>query len=112
MDVAKDEEAGDGKEDEVDGEKDEGKENRRTPVKLHGRGGFTHPRGTGRGRGYGRGRGRGAGSGTQMSDPPATNGAPAQSALDPMEGLTSRMSALQFVPHSLYARSKGLARGG
>lgn len=30
---------------------------------------------------------------------------------DPMEGLTTSMSSLQFVPHSIYARGRGRGRG-
>jgi hypothetical protein len=74
----------------------------RAPVKLRGRGGFTHPRGS-RGANHNHGRGRGGG---EPSTAPANN-----TAADPMEGLASRMSALQFVPHSLYSRGRGRGRG-
>lgn len=30
---------------------------------------------------------------------------------DPMDGITAGMSALQFVPHSIYARGRGRGRG-
>jgi hypothetical protein len=72
-------------------------ESRRTPVKLRGRGGFSHPRG----------RGRGITSG--VSRPSAS----ASTSTDPVDGLTSSMSALQFVPHSvMVARGRGRGRGG
>jgi hypothetical protein len=62
---------------------------RRSPVKLRGRGGFTHP---------------------QSVDPGhmTTASLPA----DVMDSLTSRMSSLQFVPHSVrMARGRGRGRG-
>lgn len=111
MDVVKDEDAEEGNEEED--EEVEAKEGPRTPVKLLGRGGFSHPRG---GRRPNRGRGRGGGDAS--SRPPAaaelaTQTAPAKTvAADPMDGLASSMSALQFVPHSLYARGRGRGRGG
>lgn len=109
MDVVRDEDQ-DVKNEE---EKDDGDEEvRRAPVKLRGRGGFQHPRGQDRGRGSGRGRGRGRGTAstlTQASGSASKTG-PAATA-DPMEGLTSSMSALQFVPHSIYARGRGRGRG-
>ncbi|KAF2683674.1 hypothetical protein K458DRAFT_260054, partial [Lentithecium fluviatile CBS 122367] len=109
MDVVKDED------DEEENNDDEGtEENKRTPVKLRGRGGFGHPRAAGRGKGYGRGRGRGRdGSQTEAAQTPGPGKAPTASTAnaDPMEGLTSSLSALQFVPHSIYARGKGRGRG-
>jgi hypothetical protein len=107
MDVVNDDED----EKEEDGEDDEEKqESKRTPVKLRGRGGFSHPRGADRSRGYGRGRG-----GTSISAAQSTTSSKEPKVLtakaDPMDGLASSMSALQFVPHSLYARGKGKGRG-
>jgi len=107
MDIVKDEED---EEDDEDDSEDEGKEGfKRTPVKLRGRGGFGHPRGAGRSRGRGNGRGRG-GSTAQAS---TASQAPEASAVkaDPMDGLASSMSALQFVPHSIYSRGKARGRG-
>ncbi|KAF2641841.1 hypothetical protein P280DRAFT_468349 [Massarina eburnea CBS 473.64] len=92
MDIVKDE----------GGEKNQGEEEeepRRTPVKLRGRGGFGHPRG-------GRGRGRG-----RDSLSPKTTSTTKSASDDAMEGLAAGMSALQFVPHSLYSRGRGRARG-
>ncbi|KAF2437983.1 hypothetical protein P171DRAFT_437587 [Karstenula rhodostoma CBS 690.94] len=103
MEVVKDGEGGDGEAEAED--ETEAKGSPRAPVKLRGRGGFTHPRGS---RGSNRGRGYGAGdhSTTQRSTQTAPTGA------DPMDSLASGMSALQFVPHSLYSRGRGRGRGG
>jgi hypothetical protein len=62
---------------------------RRSPIKLRGRGGFTHP---------------------QSVDPGhMTSASPSA---DAMDSLTSRMSSLQFVPHSVrMARGRGRGRG-
>ncbi|CAO2652443.1 Nn.00g007260.m01.CDS01 [Neocucurbitaria sp. VM-36] len=67
--------------DDVDEEEEKDSESRRYPTKLHGRGGFSHARGTGRGRG------RGFSTATHPSKPAP---APAASIADPMEKLTSR----------------------
>lgn len=89
----------------------------RAPFKLRGRGGFGHgPRG--------RGRGRGRGSvnhiegqqehGTTANESQLSTKATSSSdtAADPMEGLTSKMSSLQFVPHSVrLARGRGRGQG-
>ncbi|KAF1980445.1 hypothetical protein BU23DRAFT_522527 [Bimuria novae-zelandiae CBS 107.79] len=109
MEVVKDEDANDGSDKEDDEDK-EMKDGVRSPVRLRGRGGFTHPRGSRGGRGRGRGE--------TPSLPHARPEAVAQTApktkteADPMEGLTSGMSALQFVPRSIYARGQGRGRGG
>ncbi|KAF1952122.1 hypothetical protein CC80DRAFT_479672 [Byssothecium circinans] len=96
MDVVKDEEHEEG-----EGENEEEKDaSNRAPVKLRGRGGFGHPRGQGRGRG----RGRGGSATATASEPKSTSD-------DAMEGLTSSMSALQFIPHSIYSRGRGRGRG-
>ncbi|KAF2749571.1 hypothetical protein M011DRAFT_420013, partial [Sporormia fimetaria CBS 119925] len=77
---------------------------RRTPIKLHGRGGFGRPRG-GRGRGSGRG---GSTHGSGATEPTPVGGVKKNDAADPVEGLASRMSALQFVPHSVrVSRGRG-----
>jgi hypothetical protein len=79
----------------------EGGEPRRTPLKLRGRGGFSHPRG--------RGRGRGTPATHDLSKSPTTLSGPPP---DPVDSLASSMSALQFVPHSVrMARGRGRARG-
>ncbi|KAL6707529.1 hypothetical protein ACN47E_004099 [Coniothyrium glycines] len=87
-------------------EEEEGIENeaRRYPTQLRGRGGFGHARGSDRG--------RGRRVSTEVSHEKAT--APANVAIvDPVDSLTSRMSALQFVPHSVRAaKGKGRGRGG
>ncbi|KAF2660109.1 hypothetical protein K491DRAFT_688713 [Lophiostoma macrostomum CBS 122681] len=109
MDVVRDEglETGEGKStptaEEEENEEDTPK-SPRAPIKLHGRGGF------GRGGGRGRGRGRGRGSGPS-TNPPANNPSSSKAPEDSMEGLTSSMSALQFVPHSVRL-AKGRGRGG
>jgi hypothetical protein len=106
MQVVKDADGGEG--DEEEDEVAEAKDGARVPVKLRGRGGFTHPRGS---RGANRGRGRGGGELATVQS--STSTAPASNtAADPMEGLASSMSALQFVPHSLYSRGRGRGRGG
>ncbi|KAF9734656.1 hypothetical protein PMIN03_004172 [Paraphaeosphaeria minitans] len=89
-------------EEEEEEEEEEGmaEDSQRAPVKLRGRGGFTHPRGS---RGSTRGRVTDQAS---IQTVPATN-----TAADPMDGLASSMSALQFVPHSLYSRGRGRGRG-
>lgn len=96
---------GDAHSEEEDGDGQRTDESKRTPVKLRGRGGFGHPRGAGRG--PGRGRGRSRGSSLDQTAPEASTGR-----ADPMEELASNMSALQFVPHSIYARARGRGRGG
>ncbi|PVH99656.1 hypothetical protein DM02DRAFT_614818 [Periconia macrospinosa] len=92
---------GDEKEDGVGVESDRVK---RTPMKLRGRGGFGHPRGSRQGGGTT------TTSATQTAPPKVTTQKPSSISADPMESLASHMSALQFVPHSLYSRGKG--RGG
>ncbi|KAH7407085.1 hypothetical protein DE146DRAFT_630345 [Phaeosphaeria sp. MPI-PUGE-AT-0046c] len=69
-------------------------ESRRNPVKLRGRGGFSYPAG------------RGRGSTSKAVDAAKTTSAPA----DPVDGIASSLSALQFVPHSVrmaQGRTKG-----
>lgn len=109
MEVVKDEE--DGNEKEVD-EKPETTNGVRSPVKLRGRGGFTHSRGS---RGSGRGRG---GRHVEASLPSHTTpqfgpqtASQTKTTADPIESLTSSMSALQFVPRSVYMRGRGRGRG-
>jgi hypothetical protein len=80
-----------------DGEKSG--ELRRIPVKLRGRGGFSHPPGQGRG-----------------NVPAATadvskSSTSSSRASDPVDNLASSMSALQFVPHSVRV-ARGRGRGG
>jgi hypothetical protein len=80
-----------------DGEKSG--ESRRNPVKLRGRGGFSHPPGRGR-----------------ANIPVATadvskSSTSSFSASDPVDNLASSMSALQFVPHSVRV-ARGRGRGG
>jgi hypothetical protein len=72
----------------VDGDEGEAV-TRRSPIKLRGRGGFTHP---------------------QSVDPDhMTTASPS---VDVMDSLTSRMSSLQFIPHSVrLARGRGRGRG-
>ncbi|XPS75543.1 hypothetical protein M3J07_007618 [Ascochyta lentis] len=66
-------------------------------IKLRGRGGFSHPQGAGRGRGD--------------RDEVTTGSTSAKT--DPVDSLTSSLSALQFVPHSVrMARGRGRGRGG
>lgn len=73
-------------------------EPRRAPLKLRGRGGFSHPRMPGRA-------GRGGAEAVSPSE--------ASAAADPMDSLASGMSALHFVPHSVrMARGRGRGRGG
>ncbi|KAF2622522.1 hypothetical protein BU25DRAFT_377709 [Macroventuria anomochaeta] len=73
------------------------RESRSSHVKLRGRGGFSHPQGTGRGRG---------------SEGQAALGSTITNA-DPVDNLASSMSALHFVPHSVrMARGRGRGRGG
>ncbi|KAJ4288390.1 hypothetical protein N0V90_011625 [Kalmusia sp. IMI 367209] len=83
-----------------DDEEMETKDDMRFPIKLLGRGGFSHPRGS---RGSGRGRGGGIASSVLQSTTPSSTKDPFQTTKtpDPMEGLASSMSALQFMPHSL-----------
>ncbi|KAH8731561.1 hypothetical protein GQ44DRAFT_604166 [Phaeosphaeriaceae sp. PMI808] len=72
---------------------------RRTPVKLRGRGGFSHA--------HTSGRGRGRGSPTTQNVPKPTD-TPSNSSVDVVDSLASSMSALQFVPHSVrVARGRG-----
>lgn len=69
---------------------------RASHLKLRGRGGFSHPSGSGRNRGNDR----------------ATSDFMTVST-DPVDSLASSMSALHFVPHSVrMARGKGRGRGG
>jgi hypothetical protein len=71
--------------DEEEDEEDAG-QTRRNPVKLRGRGGFSHPRNHGRG----------------------THDELKFLSSDPVDGLASSMSALKFVPHSVrMARGRG-----
>ncbi|KAF2259911.1 hypothetical protein CC78DRAFT_536750 [Lojkania enalia] len=81
----------------------------RAPVVLRGRGGFGHRLGAVRGRG--RKGGRGAASSDLTASDPTASVAKAPTIGDPMESLTSSMSALQFVPHSVQLK-KGRGRGG
>jgi hypothetical protein len=81
-----------------DGEADG--ESRRIPVKLRGRGGFSHPRG------------RGHGSISEATDASKSAIASSGASADPVDSLASSMSALQFVPHSVrVARGRGRGRG-
>lgn len=77
---------------------------RRTPVKLRGRGGFGHFRG-------GRGQRSTANSAAEPVSAASTSDIPpsksTSESVDPVDGLASRMSALQFVPRSIYSRGKG-----
>jgi hypothetical protein len=99
MDVAKDQEEGHGESDEK--EQQDG-ETRRYPIRLHGRGGFGHARGMS----------GGTGRGTSMAITPPKP-ATATPVSDPMDSLTSSMSALKFIPHSVrMARGRGGGRGG
>ncbi|CAI6336547.1 unnamed protein product [Periconia digitata] len=96
MQIVNDDEEDSDEDDEEDQEPAQSEDKvKRTPVKLRGRGGFSHPRGGGRGRG---------GSTSALENPPPES-------TDPIESLTSRMSSLQFIPHSLYARGRGRGRG-
>ncbi|KAF2008970.1 hypothetical protein BU24DRAFT_380958, partial [Aaosphaeria arxii CBS 175.79] len=86
----------------------------RAPVRLHGRGGFTHPP---RQSQFGRGRGRGRGvSKSVAKSPEVLKAVPAKpmkkddDTADPMDGLTSSMSSLQFVPHAVRT-ARGRGRG-
>ncbi|KAI8932689.1 hypothetical protein NX059_010183 [Plenodomus lindquistii] len=73
---------------------------KRYPARLRGRGGFSHGQGSGRGQG-------GTAVATHPSKPaPASATAPK----DSMDTLTSSMSALQFVPHSVRV-AQGRGRG-
>ncbi|KAH6085496.1 hypothetical protein HBI67_000990 [Parastagonospora nodorum] len=73
----------------------DGVDARRIPVKLRGRGGFSHPRGRGRG-----------------SSSTAHDASKASISTDPVDSLATSMSALQFVPHSVrMARGRGRGRG-
>ena len=106
-------------EDEVEGDDDddgqgevEERSELRAPVRLLGRGGFTHPRRS-------RGSARGRESGRVEAPPPLPADQADQpvsqpkTAADPMDSLASSMSALQFVPHSVYSRGgRGRGRGG
>jgi hypothetical protein len=76
-------------------DQDEG-DARRYPIKLHGRGGFG-------GRGLGR---------EEAAAVTATKPATAIGSVDPMDSLTSSMSSLKFIPHSVrVARGRGRGRG-
>jgi hypothetical protein len=73
---------------------------RRIPVKLRGRGGFSHPPGRGRGRG------------TSVTHDLLKSTSASPPAADSVDSLTSSMSALQFVPHSVrIAQGRGRGRG-
>lgn len=94
MDVVKDER----ERSEDDEQLDDAHEPRRMPLKLRGRGGFTHPRASGRGGG--------------RDGAKATSPSESSTAADPIDRLASSMSALQFVPHSVWmARGRGGGRG-
>jgi hypothetical protein len=81
--------------DTMETDQDEG-DARRYPTKLHGRGGFG-------GRGLGREE-----AAAVIATKPATS---IQSA-DPMDSLTSSMSSLKFIPHSVrVARGRGRESG-
>lgn len=72
-------------------------EARRYPTKLHGRGGF--------GQGQSPGRAIGRGSPQATVSPKYTSSV---QTVDPMDSLTSSMSALKFIPHSVrMARGRG-----
>jgi hypothetical protein len=73
-------------------------ESRRIPVKLRGRGGFSHPRG------------RGSGSISTATEVLKSTTASSGASADPVDSLASSMSALKFVPHSVRA-SRGRGRG-
>jgi hypothetical protein len=103
MDVVNDEE----EEDDAEDEQPTPKSPQRAPIKLHGRGGFMHPRGARGGRGRGRGRGRGIGNAIA----PLAAIQASETSNDPMDSLASDMSALQFVPHSVRV-ARGARRGG
>jgi hypothetical protein len=98
MDVVKDQERDQEWSDE-DGHQDG--ETRRYPIKLHGRGGFGHARGMS------------GGSGRMSTATTPSKSAAAASSGDPMDSLTSSMSALKFIPHSVRAaHGRGRGRGG
>ncbi|CAN9095369.1 unnamed protein product [Alternaria alternata] len=81
--------------DTMDTDQDEG-DTRRYPTKLHGRGGFG-------GRGLGR---------EEAATVTATKPATAVQSADPMDSLTSSMSSLKFIPHSVrVARGRGRGIG-
>ncbi|KAF2024156.1 hypothetical protein EK21DRAFT_104874 [Setomelanomma holmii] len=91
MELVKDEE----EEDCGDRDEGEGVEARRAPIKLRGRGGFSHPRG----------RGRGIPAASHASKQTSTSAA---ATADPVDDLASGMSALHFIPHSVrMARGRG-----
>lgn len=90
MDVVRDQ-------DEEEKEEHSQGETRRYPTKLHGRGGF--------GQGQSPGRTVGRGSPQASVSPKSTSSA---QTVDPMDSLTSSMSALKFIPHSVrMARGRG-----
>lgn len=109
MDIVKDEDddgdvhIGEEEEEEVADQDNPQSPQRGAPLKLHGRGGFGH------GKRGGRGRGRGIRSGeTVKGGPSAAKSIPSSSGTgDAMEGLTSGLSALQFVPHSVRVAQGG-----
>ncbi|KAF2119947.1 hypothetical protein BDV96DRAFT_610098 [Lophiotrema nucula] len=107
MDIVNDEQEEDKTESSEDQEAPKSPQlNERPTVTLRGRGGFGHPRRPGRGRGYGWGL-----SSTTSSTTKAPLETPSASASpDPVDSLTSSMSALQFVPHSVRF-GKGTGRG-
>jgi hypothetical protein len=76
-------------------------ESRRIPVKLRGRGGFSHPPGRGRGT---------IAAATDVSKS-STSSSGASASADPVDTLATSMSALQFVPHSVRV-ARGRGRGG
>ncbi|KAH7066575.1 hypothetical protein BKA63DRAFT_123359 [Paraphoma chrysanthemicola] len=96
MDVVKDED----EDVEFNGE-ERGADARRTPLKLRGRGGFSHARA----------RGRGIPATSHVSKQTTTLSDTATA--DAVDELASSMSALQFIPHSVrVARGRGRGRGG
>ncbi|KAF2194853.1 hypothetical protein K469DRAFT_734504 [Zopfia rhizophila CBS 207.26] len=93
MDVVNDDGEEEGKGQENEKADPEAQDPPRSPVALRGRGGF---------RGKGRGRGAGRGKVGAAQSPPAA---------DPVDSITSSMSALKFVPNSVrFGRGRG--RGG
>lgn len=80
------------------------REPRRNPVKLRGRGGFSHPRASVQGRGK---------RVSTALDPLKSATAASTTTADPVDSLATSMSALQFIPHSVrMARGRGGGRGG
>ena len=91
MDVVKDE-----KERHDNDEEQASEELVRNPLKLRGRGGFSHPRPY-----------------SSKIELPKSSTGPSAGSTDPVDSLASSMSALQFVPPSVrMARGRGRGRGG